>query len=275
MFYQLRQFLRFYGAAQTKYQVHSPFVTAFIAEVLEDDRWFYAFSSVERLRQKMLEGNAQIQVTDFGAGSHGAPPAAEKRLTPLRQIVRRAASRPEQGRRLFRLAAWLKPKIVLELGSSVGIATTYLAHAARRGQVYALEGCAQTAQILQTNLDTLQTRNATIVPGNFDDTLAPLLNRLTGPVDLVYFDGNHRREPTLRYFEQCLAHTGPNSVFVLDDIHWSPEMDEAWDAIRQHPRVALTIDCYDLGFVFFKDDFREKQHFRLVPFWQKPWRVLG
>jgi predicted O-methyltransferase YrrM len=273
MWYQFRQFLRFYWAAQTKYQVHSPFVTAFIAEVLEDDRWFYAFSGVERLRRKMLAGNTVIAVTDFGAGSHGAQPA-QGTMTPLRQIVRRAASRPEQGRRLFRLAAWQKPNILLELGASTGIATTYLAHAVRRGHLYALEGCPQTVGILQANLAALDTRNVTVVTGNFDHTLAPLLARLEYPLDLVYFDGNHRREPTLRYFEACLPHVGPNSVFIFDDIHWSAEMDEAWSAIRQHPRATLTIDCFDLSFVFFNPDFKEKQHFRLVPFWQKPWRIF-
>jgi predicted O-methyltransferase YrrM len=91
-------------------------------------------------------------------------------------------------------------------------------------------------------------------------------------VDLVYLDGNHRLEPTLQYFERCLSFASPQTVFVLDDIHWSPEMQTAWDRIRQHPAVTLSIDFYDIALAFVNPDFREKQHWNIVPAWWKLWK---
>jgi predicted O-methyltransferase YrrM len=108
----------------------------------------------------------------------------------------------------------------------------------------------------------LNLRNVQLIEGNLDDTLAPTLAALSGPIDFVFFDGNHRYEPTLRYFELCLTRRTDQSVFVFDDIHWSAEMDRAWEAIKSHPEVMLTVDLFYMGLVFFRKN-QPKQHFSL------------
>jgi predicted O-methyltransferase YrrM len=80
-------------------------------------------------------------------------------------------------------------------------------------------------------------------------------------VDLAYIDGNHRLHPTLQYFEQLLQKKTPDSIFIFDDIHWSAGMEEAWRTICQHPAVTCSIDLFFLGFVFFRPEFKAKQHF--------------
>ena len=104
--------------------------------------------------------------------------------------------------------------------------------------------------------------NIEIVEGNIDQTLAPTLAALGAPVDFVFFDGNHRYAPTLQYFELCLAHRTDESVFVFDDIHWSPGMERAWEVIKAHPDVRLTVDLFHIGLVFFRKN-QPKQHFSL------------
>jgi hypothetical protein len=98
--------------------------------------------------------------------------------------------------------------------------------------------------------------------GNFDTVLPEVLCAID-TVDLAYVDGNHRLQPTLNYLEQLLQKKSATSIFVFDDIHWSAEMETAWQTIQQHPEVRYTIDLFFLGIVFFRPEFKVKQHFTI------------
>jgi len=270
--HQIGPFLRFFAAAKTRYQVHSPFVFEWVNAVLEDRRWYYAFEDIEAVRREMLASPVVLDMDDYGAASDGQAPIQGQ--VPLRRIARSAASSPGQGRMLFRTVQWLRPERMLELGTSVGVGAMYLAAAARQAQFMSLEGSEACAHIARTNLGILDLHHhAEVVSGPFQETLAPALEKL-GQVDLVFFDGHHREAATLDYLERCLPHTHAGTVLVFDDIHWSAEMTAAWEKIKAHPKVALTIDCFDLGFVFLNPDIGVKQHFRLVPLRCKPWKVF-
>jgi len=262
--FRLRQFFKFYSAAVTKYQLHSPFVYELAETVLDDKRWYYAFRDVEMLRGKMLSSDIVLNIRDFGTG--------EDRKEPLRKIVRRAASTTRQGRRLFRLANWANPHTMLELGTSVGIGSMYLISGAGAARMVSLEGCPETAHVARTNLELVGLQGKVdIRTGPFDQTLPPALEHLK-EVDFVFFDGNHRTAPTLEYFEKCLQFAHKKTVFVLDDVHWSATMEAAWSQIQQHPRVTLSIDFFGLSLVFINPDFKQKQHLKIVPSSWKIWK---
>jgi predicted O-methyltransferase YrrM len=129
-------------------------------------------------------------------------------------------------------------------------------------KVTTLEGAELIAKKANQNLESLSLTHIEIITGNFDQTLALSLEKNPKP-DLVFFDGNHRKEPTLRYFRQCLFTADENSIFVFDDIHWSAEMEEAWREICQSEAVTCSIDLFFVGIVFFRKDFREKQAFTI------------
>ncbi|HXB06907.1 MAG TPA: class I SAM-dependent methyltransferase, partial [Puia sp.] len=112
------------------------------------------------------------------------------------------------------------------------------------------------------NLRGLGLTNVEVSTGNFDDLLDPLLEKI-GPVGLAFVDGNHRREPTLRYFESLIGHSARAAVLIFDDIHWSREMEEAWMQIREDPRVYLTIDLFFIGLVVVRDEFKVRQGFTI------------
>jgi predicted O-methyltransferase YrrM len=150
----------------------------------------------------------------------------------------------------------------VELGTSLGITSAYIASANNTSKLYTLEGSKNTATIAQENFNKLQLKNINLVQGNFDDTLPRLLSQIE-KVDLAFVDGNHRKEPTLNYFNQFLQRSTEGSIFIFDDIHWSAGMEEAWKQIREHPSVTLTIDLFFIGLVFFKKDFKAKQHFSI------------
>lgn len=162
---------------------------------------------------------------------------------------------------------------MLELGTSLGIGTMYLASGARSAKMVSLEGCPDFANVAYANLDILKLRNVEITVGEFGTTLPSALAQLQ-MLDFVFFDGNHRLRPTMEYFETCLPFAHEKTVFVFDDAYWSQGMTQAWEQIKQHPRVTLTVDFFDLSLAFVNPDFREKQHFKVVPAAWKPWKVF-
>lgn len=202
MFYQFRQFWSFYRSAVTRYQLHSPLAFEVVQVLTDDDRWFYVFEDAERIRHKMLASKVEIAITDYGAGSAGR--GAGQRKSTVAAIASRAGSSPAQGRKLFRLAQWVAPKTMLELGTSLGLGTLYLAAASRTAQFISLEGCPACAGVARTNLEIAGLTHAIVRAGEFGITLDKALQDL-GEVDLVYLDGNHQKEPTLLYFENVYA----------------------------------------------------------------------
>ncbi|MEM1322857.1 MAG: class I SAM-dependent methyltransferase [Bacteroidota bacterium] len=265
----LWRFILFFFRAKTLYQVHSPFVFEFCKKVLEDNRWFYAFSSIEPIRQKLLLDFNEIEVTDWGAGSH----VANGKRRKVRDIAQSALTPPYYCRMLFRVVHHLRPLRLLEVGSSLGISTLYQSQPQSSAQLITLEGCPSIAHIARQNFAAHKTQNIQLLEGPFETTLPQALAQFP-QLDYAFIDGNHREAPTLAYFEQCLEHCHENSVLIFDDIYWSAEMQSAWEKIKAHPKVSLSIDLFFMGLVFFRPEQQEKQHFRLVPAKWKPW-VMG
>jgi predicted O-methyltransferase YrrM len=236
--------------------IHSPFVFDFVTKVLNDRRVPEAFRRIESYRQALHQSRDTVTVEDFGAGS--AFGSARERA--VAQIARRAAKPARYGRLLYRIAEHYRCRHILELGTSLGVSTAYLASAPGVSRVVTMEGARAIAARAREGFASLGLDNIRLVEGNFDDTLEGALGLLP-QADLVFVDGNHREEPTLRYFRQCLQKSGSESIFIFDDIHWSPEMESAWAQIKAHPDVRCTIDLFFVGIVLFRDAFREKQHF--------------
>jgi predicted O-methyltransferase YrrM len=240
--------------------IHSPFVYAFVTRVLYAPVNKAAAAPIEQLRRDLRRDTTVIPVTDFGAGPAGG--ATRKRT--VAQIARTAAKPAKYAGLLYRIAAFYRPRTVLELGTSLGLTTAYLAAAAPDAAVTTLEGSPELAAIAARNFARLQLSRIRVVPGHFDHTLLSVLEEMK-QVDIAFVDGNHRQEPTIRYFELLLLHTHPDSILVFDDIHWSSEMEAAWSVIRNDPRVTCSIDLFFMGIVFFRKEFKEKLHFT-IPF---------
>ncbi|MEY3052797.1 MAG: hypothetical protein RLY31_2582 [Bacteroidota bacterium] len=264
---RFRSLLTWYVRARTQYDIHSPFVFDFIREVLEDDRNYYAFSEVERYRRSLRRNRTRVVVRDFGAGSM----IDRRRDRTVGEIARGSASHPHTCRLLFRMVRHYKPRTLLELGTSLGISASYQAMASPH-RLFTLEGCPNVASQAQTTFRQLGLDNVTLVQGAFQDTLPKVLAQLPS-LDYLFVDGNHRYEPTLSYFRQCLPLAHAGSVFLFDDIHWSTEMEAAWKVIREHPSVHVSVDLYHLGMVFFRPIHPGKAHYELCPWSWKPWRI--
>jgi len=237
---------------------HSPFVFDFIRNVLNNNRDYLPPTAIEEQRKKFLRDQTMLRIEDLGAGSRKGSASSRR----VREIAKTALKPPKYAQLLYRLVRHYEPSVILELGTSLGITTAYLASANPAATVYTIEGSPAIAAKAAEGFGALGLQQVQPLQGDFSNVLHGLLPTLK-QVDLAYIDGNHRYAPTLEYFEQILPQCHELSVLVFDDIHWSAEMERAWEAICRHEAVQYSIDIFFLGFVFFRKGFKVKQHFSI------------
>lgn len=237
---------------------HSPFIFEFITKVSNDKTVYPEYDKVEPLRKQLLNDNTLLNVEDFGAGST----VSKTNQRTVASIAKNAAKSKKLGQLLFRIVKYYQPKTILELGTSLGITTSYLSLANPEAQVITMEGSKEIADTANQNFRNLDLQNIELVTGNFDNTLSSIISQLSS-IDLVFIDGNHRKEPTKRYFHQLLTKANNDSIFIFDDIHWSAEMEAAWETIKAHESVRCSIDLFFIGIVSFRKEFKVKQHFTI------------
>ena len=238
--------------------IHSPFVFEFVKFVLNDKKKYPCYSGIESLRKRLLHDHTGIEVEDFGAGS--AVIKTNKRI-----VSRIAASslKPKKfSQLLYRIVQYYQPATIVELGTSFGITTSYLANGNQQAVVCTLEGAASIASIAKENFQYLGLTNVELRQGDFSQTLPILLSEIK-KIDFAFIDGNHRETPTLEYFSKILNLSSASTVLIFDDIHWSTEMENAWSQIQKNDAVTLTIDLFFIGLVFINPGFKVKQHFRI------------
>lgn len=240
--------------------IHSPFVYDFVRNVLNDKTDYPEFGPIERLRHRLLRNHTPIPIEDYGAGSASSVSGAASKS--IAAITRHSSKSSKYAQLLFRMVRYYQPHYVVELGTSVGLSAAYLASGSDSSVVLTGEGNDALAMLARRNLQSLQIDRVQVVTGNFDNTL-PVMAGSIPQVDFAFIDGNHRKVPTLKYFGELQARSSADAILVFDDIHWSEEMEEAWMEIKNHPSVLLTIDLFFLGIVFFKPEFKVKQHFTI------------
>jgi len=238
--------------------IHSPFVYNFIEKILTDKKEYICYSTIEAQRKILLQDETVIEVEDFGAGSTVIK--TNKRV--VKKIAASSLKSKKFAQLLYRIVQYYQPKTIVELGTSLGITSSYLAAGSTITKLFTFEGSANIAAKATQIFTNLEYTNLTLIEGDFAKTLPPLLSSLQ-EIDLAFIDGNHKKEPTLNYFHQLLQHSTNSTILIFDDIHWSAEMEAAWEQIKKHSKVTLTIDLFFIGLVFINTDFKEKQHFKI------------
>jgi predicted O-methyltransferase YrrM len=253
----LLNYTKYRFKAGNEHDIHSPYLYEFYNNVICDENPFYAYEDIESIRAKLLLTDMKIAIEDHGAGSK----LNKSNKRQLKDIVKNTVKAPKYGQLLFRLVNHFKPATILELGTSLGISTLYLAGSSTKTKITTVEGCPNTAKVAQINFDKIGFENIELVKDTFDHFLPNHLAKIK-VLGFVFFDGNHQKEATLNYFNLCLDKIHNETVFVFDDIHWSIGMSDAWEEIKKHPKVTSTIDLYFMGIVFFNPDL-SKENFVL------------
>ncbi|MFN4763252.1 O-methyltransferase [Gillisia sp. Q332] len=269
--YQIIAYIKFLLKSTNQHGVHSPFVYNLLTESLYKKEGKPSFKTIRSFIKAVRLDNRIISVKDFGAGSRVFRSNERK----VSDIAKNAAISTKRALLLNRLTSYLNIKTALELGTSLGISSTAIT-AGNQVKLATLEGCPETANIAREYFKKFGLKSISLKVGNFDELLsaeywseeimdatpAPEHQKKQNALDLIYFDGNHQKDATLNYFNQLLPLAHNDSVFIFDDIHWSKGMEEAWEEIKAHPRVSVSIDSFFWGLVFFREE-QEKEHFTL------------
>ncbi|TRX41443.1 O-methyltransferase [Flavobacterium restrictum] len=264
MLFQIKSYLQFLWYSKNEHAVHSPFVFNLITKCFYDTKSKPNSSGSERAKQynflkeyrnSLLVNKNTIEVTDFGAGSR----VFKSNTRQISKIAQTAGISPKRAELLFIIVNYFQPETILEIGTSLGLATVALALGNPKAEITTLEGCPNTANQCQLQLQKFNIKNVNLVVTEFNSYFK---NDQPSTINyqLIYFDGNHSKKATLDYFELLLSTISNDAVWIFDDIHWSPEMEAAWEMIKKHPKVTVTIDTFQWGLIFFRRE-QPKEHF--------------
>ncbi|RTY82320.1 class I SAM-dependent methyltransferase [Flavobacterium sp. ZB4P23] len=255
MLFQIKSYLQFLWHSKNEHAVHSPFVFTLLTRCFYDKKSKPEYTILREYRNSLLANNNTIEVTDFGAGSK----VFKSNSRVIAKIAKTAGISPKRAELLFRITNYFQPDSILEIGTSLGLATSALALGNLKAQIITLEGCPETArqaqlQFKKFNFNTICSEITEFSTYLQTESLKPKTH------NLIYFDGNHSKKATLDYFEVLLPTITNETLWIFDDIHWSPEMEQAWEIIKNHPKVTVTIDTFQWGLVFFRRE-QPKEHF--------------
>lgn len=255
MLFRIKSYLKFLWKSKNEHGVHSPFVFNLVTKCFYDKKPKPEYQVLKNYRNLLLKNKKHIEVTDFGAGSK----VFKSNKRQIAKITKTAGITPKRAELLLRITHYFQPESILEIGTSLGLATSALTLGNPKAKIITLEGCPETASQCQLQLQKFNLNNVECVITEFNNYLSDS-QLSTFCFQLVYFDGNHQKQATLDYFELLLTTITNESIWIFDDIHWSKEMEETWEIIKKHPKVNVTIDTFQWGIVFFRRE-QEKEHF--------------
>ncbi|WP_374542392.1 O-methyltransferase [Flavobacterium sp.] len=261
MLQQIQSYLKFQWNATSEHGVHSPFVFDLVRNCFYDTTNYEEYEVLDNYRNQLLNDHNTIEVTDFGADSR----VFKSNTREIAAIAKNAGISRKRAQLLFRLVRYFQPTEILEIGTSLGLATSALALGNKNSTITTLEGCPSTSQKSKEESQKFGFKNIEFITTEFSSYLNNLkletLNKTNQKnFDCIYFDGNHSKKATLEYFETLLPSITNETIWIFDDIHWSQDMEEAWEIIKDHPKVTVTIDTFQWGLVFFRKE-QNKEHF--------------
>ncbi|MGK7395118.1 MAG: O-methyltransferase [Candidatus Cyclobacteriaceae bacterium M3_2C_046] len=251
------RYFKYFLKAIDEYSLHAPFIYEVYTALIKNDQQQDDLEVFKQVKQQLLQDKTLLEVTDLGAGSIYFNQARR----PVKKVTRHSLSSEKQSRLLHRLIARYQPETIIELGTSLGLNTLYMASGNPGGKTFTLEGCPNTATMAMSLFKNFPQYNIHLIKGNIDQTFPTLLKQID-QADFIYFDANHSYQATVNYFNQALAKVNNNTIFAIGDIHWSDSMEKAWAEISMHPRVTLSIDLFQSGLLFFRPLYL-KQHYIL------------
>lgn len=236
-----------------EHSIHSPFFFDFYTKNVAKSSGQYP-PTLEKLRETLLENQTMLSIQDLGSGANGQAPVNRT----ISEIAHASLSPARVAQFYLDVLHYMKGKQVLELGTSLGLTTLYLA-SKPDAVVYTFEGSHALCNVAQTNFEWAEKKNIQLIEGNLDTTLSNFLQK-PAKIDFVLMDANHRYTPTMRYYHLLIRRMADKGVIIIDDIHRSPEMEKAWHEIRTDTVIYGSIDLYRCGILFF-DTNLNKQHF--------------
>jgi predicted O-methyltransferase YrrM len=249
-------YLKFLWKSSNQYAVHSPFIYSFLINGIYQKTNKVWFNNFLKVRKSLLLNKTELVISDFGAGSK----IFKDNKRTIAQLTKNVSISKQKAKILFKIFNYFQPLSILELGTCIGLGTYTISVASKNAKIETVEGCENLAAIAQVFLKENKCENTKIYNQLFSDFFKILTQNIS--YDAVLIDGNHSYKATLDYFKAINLHIHNDSFIVFDDIHWSKEMNQAWEEIIQNKSVTISIDFFYFGIIFFRKE-QEKQHFVL------------
>lgn len=247
-------YLRFYFEASTKYQVHSPFVFDFVENILEDDRQYYFFRTIEKYR-RLLYADKQKLTDPIGA--------------KINTLAKKKGVGKNTGQLLFRLINHYKPSKALLIGVFPGIAALYQSTPSYKMSLDGIESNNQVASKLKYYFEEIGVPNIFMQFGSLDPTLSTYTENIDY-LSYIYIKDLPTRYALEKLMKRCTTH----SCLVLEKPYQSTAHLNSWNWLKDHEQTTLTIDIFNLGIVFFRKEQKEKEHYKLIRSLYKPWSLF-
>jgi len=211
--------------------IHSPYLFEFINQVL--------FNSMEtKVPAGILEEHRKLRSESSFARCSSVP----KKYACL----------------LYRITRWFRPEMIVELGTGMGISTMYLASASPETPLHTIERDADRARMAAQLIGRCCPGAVSIHRGEMEEELETILTLVPGRF-LVFLDGNHHYDPTVRIVRKLLDRAGEEAVIVMDDIYWSRGMQRAWKEINSWPEVRVGVDLFHMGILLLRRDLHKRK----------------
>ncbi len=248
-----KEWFSYWLNAVDRHSLQAPFIFKFYTEVIRSDHTS-KIDRIEKVRTSLLKSDGKVNLIDPGAGSL----VIQQDIRNIKDIARSSTSQLKFSILLKNTISYFDFKCILELGTSFGINTLYMA-SCQETHIHTIEGSPEIANVAKSSFKQANAQNISLHEGNIDHILPGLLKDLT-KIDLVYMDANHTYEATIRYFEWLLPRLHSKSIVFIDDIYWSPGMKRAWKEIIDHPKVRMSIDIFDAGILFFQEGLQKQNY---------------
>jgi len=255
MIYRIKQYFKFLFRSTNQHGVHSPFVYNLVTKCFYDKKKYQEYTKIENYRKELLKNKSTIANTEIEAESS----ITKQQTQVISHIAKTISASKSRTKLLFRLVNYLECNSILELGTSLGVRSQAMSLGNPQGQITAIGGCPNISAFLNASFKQQHLDNIEVINGNIPKITEGLKSNT---YDFVFFDDNHNKVETLKSFEALLPTTHNDTVFIFDAIHTSKSKTEAWEVIKQHPKVSVSIDTYHWGFVFFRTE-QQKEHFTI------------
>lgn len=254
---QVLAWVRYFIRAKGLHRIHSPFVYELYAEVIKKNTINQSVHELSQTRNTLLLSDKYITRSKIGAGSK----KLLREEVKIKDIIKTSSLPEKYAKMLFRLVQRFRPEVVIELGTSLGLTTLYLSKANPSANIISIEGSDSSSAAAKALFLKHEIQNIDLKTGLFSEILPRVLAEQKH-VDFVFLDGDHTYSATVENVRQIIPFCKNDSILIIDDIHWSRGMEQAWNEIKQFPEVNVTIDLFRLGIIFFRKQ-QVEQHFIL------------
>lgn len=252
MFHKITSFFCFIIKSKNEHGVHSPFVFDLITSCFYKKKDKNDLTIFLNYKKKLSRNSSLLEISNFNFISNLLFSNKRKRS----RIIENLGISNGRAGLLINIIQYLKPKSILEIGTSLGIVTVALSSAQESSKITTLDENEKTVNIIREMFKKNTFKNVKFLAGNFDITLPQALNNS----DFIYFKVKNINETTLKYFEFSLTYIHNDSVILFENIHSDKESEKIWNHIKNNKKVTVTIDTFFWGFVFFRKE-QEKEHF--------------